>query len=303
MSQYVTPSRTPLPAAAHSSVYNLLQARAAQGQKSLSFEFFPPREGTEHAMWETFENVLAVNADFVSLTYGAGGSNQHKSLEVLDRMAPQILTVGHLTCVGASRQSTREVIRHFESAGVRSILALRGDAPKDDPDALEKGQLKTALDLVELVRSETSLEVGVAAFPEGHPESPSLDHDAKVLQMKQAAGAAYGVTQLFFGVKHYTDMVEAAQRHGATLPIIPGLMPVSNVKQLLRMAQMSGAAVPSTLAHQLESTDEATARRIGMDYTIDVGLRLLEAGAPGLHIFTLNKTEAAMELAAGVGLI
>ena len=303
MSQYVTPSRTPLPAVAHSSVYNLLQARAAQGQKSLSFEFFPPREGTEHAMWETFENVLAVNADFVSLTYGAGGSNQHKSLEVLDRMAPQILTVGHLTCVGASRQSTREVIRHFESAGVRSILALRGDAPKDDPDALEKGQLKTALDLVELVRSETSLEVGVAAFPEGHPESPSLDHDAKVLQMKQAAGAAYGVTQLFFGVKHYTDMVEAAQRHGATLPIIPGLMPVSNVKQLLRMAQMSGAAVPSTLAHQLESTDEATARRIGMDYTIDVGLRLLEAGAPGLHIFTLNKTEAAMELAAGVGLI
>jgi methylenetetrahydrofolate reductase (NADPH) len=121
--------------------------------------------------------------------------------------------------------------------------------------------------------------------------------------MKQAAGAAYGVTQLFFGVKHYTDMVEAAQRHGATLPIIPGLMPVSNVKQLLRMAQMSGAAVPSTLAHQLESTDEATARRIGMDYTIDVGLRLLEAGAPGLHIFTLNKTEAAMELAAVVGLI
>ena len=303
MSQYVTPSRTPLPAAAHSSVYNLLQARAAQGQKSLSFEFFPPREGTEHAMWETFENVLAVNADFVSLTYGAGGSNQHKSLEVLDRMAPQILTVGHLTCVGASRQSTREVIRHFESAGVRSILALRGDAPKDDPHALAKGQLKTALDLVELVRGETSLEVGVAAFPEGHPESPSLDHDAKVLQMKQAAGAAYGVTQLFFGVKHYTDMVEAAQRHGATLPIIPGLMPVSNVKQLLRMAQMSGAAVPSMLAHQLESTDEATARRIGMDYTIDVGLRLLEAGAPGLHIFTLNKTEAAMELAAGVGLI
>ena len=303
MSHYVTATRTPLPASSQSNVYTLLQSRAALGQKSLSFEFFPPREGSEETMWQTFESVLAVNADFVSLTYGAGGSNQHKSLEVLDRMAPQILTIGHLTCVGASRKSTREIIQRFEAAGVRSILALRGDAPKDDPNSLEKGELKSALDLVELVRAETALEVGVAAFPEGHPESPSLGHDAKVLQMKQAAGASYGVTQLFFGVKHYTDMVAAGAEAGATLPIIPGLMPVSNAKQLLRMAQMSGAKVPAELAHQLEIADEATARRIGMDYTINVGQRLLEQGAPGLHIFTLNKSEAALELAAGVGLI
>jgi methylenetetrahydrofolate reductase (NADPH) len=121
--------------------------------------------------------------------------------------------------------------------------------------------------------------------------------------MKQAAGAAFAVTQLFFGVEFYTEMLSEAEKVGATLPIVPGLMPVSNAKQLLRMADMSGAAVPTELAHQLETADEATARRIGMDYTIALGKQLLEAGAPGLHIFTLNRSEAALELAAGVGLL
>lgn len=303
MSQYVTTPRTALDRSALTGVYSVLQARAALGQKSLSFEFFPPKEGGEDSMWQTFEKVLEVGADFISVTYGAGGSNQETSFQVLDRMAPQILTVGHLTCVGASRASVKHTISRFEAAGVRSILALRGDAPKADPDALAKGQLKTALELVELVHSETSLEVGVAAFPEGHPESPSLAHDAQVLWKKQAAGASYAMTQLFFGVDHYTNQVAAATEVGVNIPIVPGLMPVSNAKQLLRMAAMSGAAVPTDLAHQLETSDEATARRIGMDYTIQLGRDLLAAGAPGLHIFTLNKSEAAMELAAGVGLI
>jgi methylenetetrahydrofolate reductase (NADPH) len=284
-------------------VLRLLKQRAALGQPSLSFEFFPPRDGAEDTMWETFAAVLDAKADFVSVTYGAGGSNQAKSFEVLDRMAPEILTVGHLTCVGATRASARATIARFEQAGVRSVLALRGDAPKDDPNALEKGQLKTALELVELVHEETGLEVGVAAFPEGHPESENLEHDSKVLWMKQAAGASYAMTQLFFGVEHYTGLVADSAEVGVMLPIIPGLMPVSNAKQLLRMAAMSGAKVPADLAQKLESADEATARAIGMEYTIQLGRDLLAAGAPGLHIFTLNKAEAALELAAGVGLI
>jgi methylenetetrahydrofolate reductase (NADPH) len=303
MSQYETSNRTPLTAKQSANVYRVLQSRAAMGQKALSFEFFPPREGAEDQLWSTFEAVLDAKADFISVTYGAGGSNQEKSFEVLERMAPEILTIGHLTCIGASRRSTHDTIKRFEQAGVRSVLALRGDAPKDRPNALADGELKTALQLVELVRDETSLEVGVAAFPEGHIESPSLAHDARVLKMKQAAGAAFAVTQLFFGVEFYTEMLSEAVKVGATLPIVPGLMPVSNAKQLLRMADMSGAAVPTELAHQLESADEATARRIGMDYTIALGKQLLEAGAPGLHIFTLNRSEAALELAAGVGLL
>jgi methylenetetrahydrofolate reductase (NADPH) len=303
MSESVSAPRTPLTDSEKSTVFNLLKARAARGQKSLSFEFFPPKDGAESTLWETFDAVLGVDADFVSVTYGAGGSNQEKSFEVLDRMAPLILTVGHLTCVGASRASTRATIERFGSAGVRTVLALRGDAPKDNPEALNSGELKTALELVELVRAETSLEVGVAAFPEKHPESPSLGHDASVLWQKQAAGASFAVTQLFFGVDYYTRLVSEGHEAGVTLPIVPGLMPVSNAKQLLRMAAMSGAQVPEQLAHQLEISDEATARKIGMEYTIQLGKDLLAAGAPGLHIFTLNRSEAALELAAGVGLI
>jgi methylenetetrahydrofolate reductase (NADPH) len=303
MSSLAPLPRTSLAPAAKNTVTDVLQARAALGQKSLSFEFFPPKDGAEDTMWKTFEAILDVDSDFVSVTYGAGGSNQERSFVVLEGMASRILTIGHLTCVGASAQSTRETIQRFEQLGVRSILALRGDSPKHDPEALEKGELKTALELVEIVHEVSSLEVGVAAFPELHPESPDAAHDAKVLKLKQDAGASYGLTQLFFAPEYYVNMVTAAASAGAQLPIIPGLMPVSNAKQLLRMAAMSGAAVPTELAHQLETSDEATARKIGMDFTIKLGRELLEIGAPGLHIFTLNQSEAALELASGVGLI
>ncbi len=303
MSSISGAERTPLTPAQSISVSAVLEARMQLGQKSLSFEFFPPREGSEESLWRTFDSIMQLNTDFVSVTYGAGGSSQDKSLAVLEHMAGQVLTVGHLTCVGASRASTAIAVKNFEDVGVKSILALRGDSPKDQPNALSQGELKTALDVVDLVHELTSLEVGVAAFPEGHPESPDLFHDSKVLNLKQAAGATYAITQLFFGAGHYTRMVDLAAQAGATMPIIPGLMPVSNAKQLLRMASMSGAAVPDFLAEKLSSADEATARKIGMDFTIQLGRDLLDQGAPGLHIFTLNKADAALELATGVGLV
>ncbi len=183
--------------------------RAAKSEPTLSFEFFPPKdEDGAASLWRSYDKLLEVAPDFVSVTYGAGGSNRETSLAVVDRMAKDVLTVGHLTCVGASRDSTREVISRFEAAGVRSILALRGDSPRDNPNALAEGELKTALQLVELVANETSLEVGVAAFPEKHPESPDFAHDAKVLNLKQQAGASYAITQLFFTVDAYVELVE-----------------------------------------------------------------------------------------------
>ena len=281
----------------------ILEQRANLGQKSLSFEFFPPKDAdAEQALWRAFDKLLQVSPDFVSVTYGAGGSNREKSLTVVQKMAGLVPTIGHLTCVGASKSGTLEILSHFRNAGVRSILALRGDAPKDDPQALSVGQLKTALDLVALARAESKFEIGVAAFPEGHPESPNLQHDAAVLAKKQQAGASYAITQLFFGLDHYQKLVEDASKAGATLPIIPGLMPVAKAKQVLRMASMSGAHVPQELVSRLESATETEARVIGMDYTINLGRQLLGAGAPGLHIFTLNQSVAAIELARGVGL-
>jgi methylenetetrahydrofolate reductase (NADPH) len=279
-------------------------ARKAAAEPTLSFEFFPPKdEAGEANLWSAFQKLLEVSPDYVSVTYGAGGSNRERSLAVVDRMAGQVLTIGHLTCVGATKQSTLEILQHFERAGVGAILALRGDAPKDDPDALGKGELKTALELVELVHESTKLEVGVAAFPEVHPESPNMEHDSKVLALKQAAGAGFAVTQLFFSVQAYLDLVASAQAAGATLPIIPGVMPISNAKQVVRMAELSGAAIPAELIAKFDAAaDESEARVIGMAYSTQLAKDLVAAGAPGVHIFTLNHHAAAIELARGAGL-
>lgn len=284
-------------------VTDVLAARAANSEPTLSFEFFPPKDEDGAAtLWRSFDKLLEVNPDFVSVTYGAGGSNRETSLAVVDRMAKQVLTIGHLTCVGATRASTREVIDRFEAAGVSSILALRGDSPRDNPNALAEGELKTAIELVELVARDTNLEVGVAAFPEKHPESPDLAHDAKVLSLKQSAGASYAMTQLFFTVEAYTELVETSKQAGATMPIIPGLMPISNADRIVRMAEMSGAKLPTELLKKFETADEAQARIIGMDYSIKLAADLVAAGAPGLHIFSLNLAKAALEVARGAGL-
>lgn len=286
-----------------SNVSEVISQSVLKDQPTLSFEFFPPKdEEGESTLWKSFDKLLEASPDFVSVTYGAGGSNRETSLAVVDRMAKQVMTIGHLTCVGSSRASTREVIKRFEAAGVHSILALRGDPPRDNPRALDDGELKTALDLVELVISETDLEVGVAAFPEGHPESPTLAHDAKVLALKQAAGAKYAMTQLFFTVEAYTDLVATSRAAGATLPIIPGLMPIGNAAKVVRMAEMSGAKLPLELLKKLDGADEATARIIGMEYSIKLAQDLIAAGAPGLHLFALNFSKAALEVARGAGL-
>ncbi len=254
-------------------------------------------------LWVAFDRLLETHPDFVSVTYGAGGSNREKSFAIVERMAPQVLTIGHLTAVGATKDSTREIIGRYRAAGVSTILALRGDSPKDQPDALERGELKTALELVTLARGEFDLEVGVAAFPEKHPESPSLEHDAKVLRLKQEAGATFAMTQLFFTVEAYQRLVQTNRQHGVGLPVMAGLMPIANAKNVIRMAELSGASIPQPLLSRLESaTSEDEARRIGMDYSIQLGHELLAAGAPGLHIFSLNHDVAAIELARGVGL-
>jgi methylenetetrahydrofolate reductase (NADPH) len=286
------------------TVTEALAVRSKQNEPTLSFEFFPPRDQDEAAaqLWRSFDALMEVSPDFVSVTYGAGGSNRETSLAVVERMAKYVMTIGHLTCVGGSRASTAETIQRFEDAGVHSILALRGDAPRDNPDALKTGELKTALDLVKLVKETSELEVGVAAFPEIHPESPHMEHDSMVLALKQAAGASYGMTQLFFTVEAYTDLLASAKAAGATLPIIPGLMPVGNAAKVVRMAEMSGAAIPVELLNKLDNASDAEARVIGMDYSIKLARDLVDAGAPGLHLFSMNLSKAALEVARGAGL-
>lgn len=274
----------------------------SEARPTISFEFFPPKdEQGFDTLRNTFEVLKNFKPDFVSVTYGAMGSNQASSLAVVQELASQVPTIAHLTCIGATQANIGSLLDSYKAADVAGILALRGDTPKDfvgDP----LGDFHTANDLVEFVRG-SQFEVGVAAFPEKHPESPSLDHDIDVLKIKQQSGAKFAMTQLFFEIDAYFELASAAQAAGIEIPIIPGLMPIANTKQVLRIAEMSGAKVPKDLVEQLNAApDDDSARAIGMKFSADLARALLEGGAPGIHIFTLNHHKATSELLTAAGL-
>lgn len=269
---------------------------------TLSFEFFPPKDDAGfETLRSTFKNLQRFNPDFVSVTYGAMGSNQASSLAVVQELAGQVPTIAHLTCIGATKASIEKLLRSYSDAGVAGILALRGDTPKDfvgNP----LGDFRTANDLVSLV-SGSKFEVGVAAFPEKHPESPTLAHDLEVLRIKQDSGASFAMTQLFFEIDAYFDLVSSARAANVTMPIVPGVMPIANAKQVLRMAEMSGAMVPKKLVEELNSAkDDEAARAVGMRFSAELTKELIAGGAPGIHIFTLNHHKATSELLEAAGL-
>ena len=269
---------------------------------TLSFEFFPPKDEIgKLTLWNSFDALRELTPDFVSVTYGAMGSNQETSLAVVERFAPQVATIAHLTCIGASEGSIASLLADYERFGVAALLALRGDVPAGQ--IAPKGHFSHAIDLVNFARERSRLEIGVAAFPEKHPESASFEQDASVLFDKVTAGASFGMTQLFFTAKAYFDLVALNRTHGIEIPIVPGVMPISNAKQVLRMAEMSGAAVPMHLQNALlGAEDEAAAREIGMEFSARLVRELVDGGAPGIHIFTLNQSKAAIELATSSGL-
>ena len=269
----------------------------AQSKPTLSFEFFPPKDAEgRRILTETFETLLVREPNFVSVTYGAMGSNQETSIAVVKTFAKVVPTIAHLTCIGSSRSSIQSLLAEYEASGVAGLLALRGDVPPAF-EGKPLGDFEYASDLVELASKESDLEIGVAAFPEKHPESVSLDDDLKVLKLKADRGADFAMTQLFFNVDAYFDLVTRAKSHGFDAPIVPGLMPISNVKQVLRMAQMSGATIPKQLLASLEAaTSDSEARTIGMDFTVGLANKLISGGAPGLHLFTLNQSTAVLEV-------
>jgi methylenetetrahydrofolate reductase (NADPH) len=274
----------------------------SSSRPTISFEFFPPKDeqGFE-SLRASFAELSKLSPDFISVTYGAMGSNQDRSLAVVQEFANQVPTIAHLTCIGATTKSLTSLLDQYATSEVAAILALRGDLPKDYVGA-PFGDFATATDLVELVKV-SSFEIGVAAFPEKHPESPSLEHDLAVLKIKQDAGASFAMTQLFFDIEAYFDLVSAAREVGIVIPVVPGLMPIANAKQVLRMAEMSGARVPDVLLKSLElAEDENQARAIGMEFSVNLAKELTSRGAPGLHIFTLNHHRATIELLQGAGL-
>ena len=276
---------------------------------AISFELFPPKtDAGEVGLWETVQALQPLVPDFVSVTYGAGGSTQHRTLRIAGEIAERttIPVVGHLTCVGATRAELLDVIDHYRRLGVLAILALRGDPPEGAgaPWHRHPGGLNHADELVTLITGAGDFTVGVAAFPEVHPESASLDEDARVLAVKQDAGASFAVTQLFFRASDYFRLVERAAEHGCTMPIIPGIMPVTNVAQIERFAQISGAEFPVSLATRFHEVadDPQAVHDLGVEVATDLCRELLDGGAPGLHFYTLNRSTSTIEIHQALGL-
>jgi methylenetetrahydrofolate reductase (NADPH) len=272
------------------------------GERSISFEFMPPRDEAGVAqLWSAIRDLEPYAPTIVSVTYGAGGSTRETTVQITGRIAREtsLRAMGHLTCVGHTREELVAIVESYRSAGVRTIMALRGD-PKEGPRATwipTPGGLTYASELVELVHGAGGFSIGVAAFPEGHPAAESREHDARVLAAKAAAGADFAVTQLFFRVSDYFELVERVRAAGSDIPILPGIMPITNLGSVRRMAELSGAEVPASVLARFEGlTEAADVRREGVRVATELCEELLDGGAPGLHFYTLNRSRATLEI-------
>jgi methylenetetrahydrofolate reductase (NADPH) len=272
-----------------------------------SFEVYPPRRAElTQALHDTIHALAASGPQFISVTYGAGGSSRDSTLDCVKFILEhtRVQPMAHLTCVSATRAEAQALVGEFLAAGVRSFLALRGDAPEgvaQGDDFL--GDLRNATELVQLIRSlhpvsePEPLTVGVATFPNGHPESSTVDQDIETLLAKQAAGANVAITQLFFYAEEYLSFVEKAQRAGVTIPILPGIMPVISPARLRRMVEISGEQMPLDLQAALDAEPtEQGQREIGVAHAASLARELIAGGAPGIHLFAFNQSGPVLEV-------
>jgi methylenetetrahydrofolate reductase (NADPH) len=271
----------------------------------MSFEFFPPKDDAGTAqLVETIAGLDPLRPDFVSVTYGASGSTRARTIDAtrLIRARTDALTMAHLTCASQSVAEITSAIEAYDEAGVTHVLAVRGD-PAGGPTApwvRHPEGLDNATDLVKLIKASGDFRVGVAAFPDGHPENHDFNLDARILAEKEQAGAEFAITQLFFDADAYFRLVERVRRLGCELPIIAGIMPVTNVSQIERFAGFSGADLPAQLVSSLHAVadDPAAVRAVGLEVATDLCDRLLAGGAPGLQFFTQNRSRATAEILA-----
>lgn len=274
-------------------------------QPSFSFEFFPPKtaDGAEK-LRATCQQLFPLGPKFVSVTFGAGGSTQQGTLDtVVEIQREGVEAAPHLSCVGSTRENIREILQTYRQHGIRHIVALRGDLPSGMG---EIGEFRYASELVEFIRAETGdwFHVEVAAYPEYHPQARSPRLDLEHFANKVKAGANAAITQYFFNADAYFRFVDDVARLGVQVPIVPGIMPITNYSQMMRFSEMCGAEVPRWIAKRLEGfgDDRDAIRAFGLDVVTGLCERLLAGGAPGLHFYTLNAASATKAMWQRLGL-
>jgi len=269
---------------------------------SVSFEFFPPKdEEGKRQLFESLNELVALNPTFVSVTYGAGGSTRERTRDIVYKIHTELnLTVmAHLTCIAHTKDELFDIINQYKSMGIQNILALRGDMPKDQRTQFSPA-CSYAYQLVEFIRSHfgNSFSIGVASYPEGHPESPNMEWEITFFKRKVSAGADFSITQMFFDNSYYYDFLDLCQKNDINIPIIPGIMPITNFKQITKFAQMCGATIPQSIIQRLEPYQNSPqdTEKVGIELAIKQCEDLILNGVKGLHFYTLNKSKATLEI-------
>jgi methylenetetrahydrofolate reductase (NADPH) len=277
-----------------------------QRRPAFSFEFFPPKTEDGQA---TLESTLAVlkddRPDYVSMTYGAGGATRDRTVELTRWIKNDlgIEAMAHLSCVGEPTERLLEILGQIEAAGVENVLALRGDPPRGETEwTPHPGGLHYSVELIRLIRERFDFCVGAACFPEVHPDAPDRESDINYARAKQEAGAGFLITQLFFDNELYFEFVEDARAAGISVPIIPGIMPITNFGQIKRFTEMCGASIPDELESELNgrADDPEAVAELGVAYATLQCSDLLARGAPGIHFYTLNRSPATRAILAAV---
>ena len=273
-----------------------------------SFEFFPPKtEAGEQNLYAALSELRTLEPAFVSVTYGAGGSSREKTIGIVKRIKDEfgLEAMAHFTCVGATVAELRGTLEEMQAAGIDNVLALRGDPPDGEEQWTKtEGGLEYSRELVELIAGDYPFAIGAACFPETHVHAESAERDLQYLAEKTQAGVDFLITQMFFENDYYFDFLGRARQAGVTVPIIPGIMPITRVGQVERMAQMCGSAIPEGLRAELHARgeDPEAVLDFGVAYATLQCAELLAAGAPGVHFYTLNRSPATRAILSALKL-
>ncbi len=274
-----------------------------QKKRTLSFEFFPPKKvENEYTLFNTIDVLKKYNPDFVSITYGAGGSSKDKTIEWTLKIKKQygLNPMMHLTCITTTREFIDEIIDTLKANGIDNILALRGDLPEGFDKS--KMEFNHAYQLAKYLKGKEDFSIGVAGYPEGHPESPSLEKDVEYLKMKVDAGGDFIITQLFFDNSKFFEFLDRLKIFRINIPVIAGIMPILSLTQVKRFVEMCGATIPKKLLDKLEGKSKEDVYKIGVEYAINQCQELIESDVKGLHFYTLNKFNATEEIIKALSL-